>query len=225
MNVIACLYLLFRRSNAIAPNITSPVRLRQWTAAFFAASALSHMWNLPVYLLTSSSDVMQSYLVGALLDCMTVGPLAIVILFVMMQDRRRPLWPVAVMFVPAIVVMALCVASRSDAFLPILYAYVILLIIGLVVYMLHEVRQYGRWLHDNYADLAHKEVWQAFLVLTVVLLALGVYTYVIEGLAFEFFIQVIDVMLVCYLLWRVETLSDLSIPANDANEEMMSHAD
>ena len=93
--------------------------------------------------------------------------------------------------------------------------------------MVREVRQYGRWLHDNYADLAHKEVWQAFLVLTAVLLALGVYTYVIEGLAFEFFIQAIDVMLVCYLLWRVETLSDLSISANDANEEMaaMTHVE
>lgn len=75
--------------------------------------------------------------------------------------------------------------------------------------MLHEVRQYGRWLRDNYADLEHKEVYQTFVVLVVVLLALGVYTYVIEGLAFEFFIQVIDVMLVCYLLWRVEMLSEL----------------
>ena len=219
LNVIACLYLLFRRSNAIAPDITSPVRLRRWTAAFFAASALSHLWNLPVFFLASSDDVMLSYLVGALLDCMTVGPLSIVILFVMIQDRRRPLWPVAVMFLPAVVIVGLAIASRSDAFLLILYAYVILLFIGLVIYMLHEVRQYGRWLRDNYADLLHKEIWQTFVVLIVVLLALGVYTYAIEGLAYEYFIQVIDVMLVCYLLWRVETLSDLSLSMNDANEE------
>lgn len=222
LNVIACLYLLFRRSNAIAPDITSPVRLRRWTAAFFAASALSHLWNLPVFFLTSSDDVMLSYLVGALLDCMTVGPLSIVILFVMMQDRRRPLWPVAVMVLPAVIVIGLAIASCSDDFLLILYAYVILLFIGLVIYMVHEVRQYGRWLRDNYADLAHKEIWQTFVVLIVVLLALGVYTYVIEGLAYEFFIQVIDVMLVCYLLWRVETLSDLSLSMNDANEETVA---
>ena len=223
LNVIACLYLLFRRSNAIAPDITSPVRLRRWTAAFFAASALSHLWNLPVFFLSSSDDVMLSYLVGALLDCMTVGPLPIVILFVMMQDRRRPLWPVAVMCFPAVIVIGLAIASRSDAFLLILYAYVILLFIGLVIYMLREVRQYGRWLRDNYADLVHKEVWQTFVVLIVVLLALGVYTYAIEGLAYEYFIQVIDVMFVCYLLWRVETLSDLSLSVNDANEETAWH--
>ena len=222
LNVIACFYLLFRRGNAIAPDITSPVRLRRWTAAFFAASALSHLWNLPVFFLASGDDVMLSYLVSSLLDCMTVGPLAIAMLFVMMQDRRRLLWPVAVMFVPAVVVMALCVASRNDAFLTILYAYVILLIVGLIIYMVREVRRYGRWLQDNYADLEHKEVWQTSLVLTVVLLALGIYTYAIEGLAYEYFIQVIDVILVCYLLWRVETLSDLGTSADDANEETVA---
>ena len=222
LNVIASLYLLFRRSNAIAPDITSPVRLRRWTAALFAASALSHLWYLPVFFLTSSDDVMLSYLVGSLLDCMTVGPLAIIILFVMIQDRRRPLWPAAVMVFPAVIGIGLAIASRNDDFLLILYAYVILLFIGLVVYMVREVRQYGHWLRDNYADLEHKEVWQTFVVLTIVLLALGVYTYAIEGMAYEYFIQVIDVMLVCYLLWRVETLSDLSLFASDANEETVA---
>ena len=222
LNVIASLYLLFRRSNAIAPDITSPVRLRRWTAALFAASALSHLWNLPVFFLASSDDVMLSYLVGSLLDCMTVGPLAIIILFVMIQDRRRPLWPAAVMVFPAVIGIGLAIASRNDDFLLILYAYVILLFIGLVVYMVREVRQYGHWLRDNYADLEHKEVWQTFVVLTIVLLALGVYTYAIEGMAYEYFIQVIDVMLVCYLLWRVETLSDLSLFASDANEETVA---
>ena len=37
LSLVACCYLLFRRANAIAPNVTPPVRLRRWTAAFFAA--------------------------------------------------------------------------------------------------------------------------------------------------------------------------------------------
>ena len=32
LNLIACCYLLFRRANAIAPDVTSPVRLRRWKA-------------------------------------------------------------------------------------------------------------------------------------------------------------------------------------------------
>ena len=34
--MLASCYLLFRRANAIAPDITPPVRLRRWTAVFFA---------------------------------------------------------------------------------------------------------------------------------------------------------------------------------------------
>ncbi len=211
LNIVACFYLLFRRGNAIAPDITSSVRLRRWTAAFFAVSALSHLWNLPVFFLTSGDNVKLCYLVGALLDCMTVGPLAIVILFAMLQDRRRPLWLVAAMFAPPVIIMALCVAYHSDALMPILYSYAILLIIGLIIYVVCAVRQYGLWLRDNYSDLEHKEVWQSFVVLAAISFALGIYTFDIEGLVLECVIQLADVVLVCYLLWRVETLSELSV--------------
>ena len=38
LSLMACCYLLFRRANAIAPDVTPSVRLRRWTAAFFAAT-------------------------------------------------------------------------------------------------------------------------------------------------------------------------------------------
>ncbi|MBO5584409.1 MAG: AraC family transcriptional regulator [Prevotella sp.] len=218
LNVVACIYLLFRRSNAIAPDITSSERLRRWTAIFFATLALSHLWNFPVYVLSSIDDVRLSYLVGGLLDCMTIGPMAIVILFVMLQDRKRPLWPVALLTVPFVVLMALCVGARSQDFLPILYACFILLAIGLTLYMVLALKQYGRWLRDNYSDLEHKEVWQSFVVLAFILSGLGVYTFDVEGLAYQCFLQIINIVLVCYLLWRVETLSDLKVPLADAVE-------
>jgi len=34
--LIACCYLLFRRGNAFASEVTSPPRLRRWAAAFLA---------------------------------------------------------------------------------------------------------------------------------------------------------------------------------------------
>ena len=95
LSLIACCYLLFRRANAIAPDVMSPLRLRRWTAAFFAAMTLCHLWYLPTYYLTSSDDMMLGFLIAGLLDCMTVIPLTIVVLLVMLQDRRRPLLLVA----------------------------------------------------------------------------------------------------------------------------------
>ena len=77
LSLIASCYLFFRRSNAIAPDVTPPVRLRQWTAAFFAAITLCHLWYLPTYFLSSSSDMAQGYRIAALFDSMTVIPLTI----------------------------------------------------------------------------------------------------------------------------------------------------
>ena len=40
MALMASCYLLFRRGNAFAPDITPPVRLRRWTAVYFAGFLL-----------------------------------------------------------------------------------------------------------------------------------------------------------------------------------------
>ena len=212
LSLITSCYLLFRRANAIAPDITSPVRLRRWTAAFFAALTLSHLWYLPSVFLSSDDDILLCNSIGALLDCMIVYPLVIVVLLCMLQDRRRPLWPVAVMVAPLVVGIAVCIANQNDTLLPMLRIYVLLLGIGLIIYMVREVRQYGRWLRDNYADLEHKEVWQSFLVLTIIIFVFGIYASGVGGMAYEYTVQTLDIVLVCYLLWRVETLSNLSIP-------------
>ena len=211
MAMIASFYLLFRRANAIAPDVTSSVRLRRWTGAFFASVALSHVWYMPIFFLSSSEDIVMTDLIGGLLDFITFFPLAIIVLFAMLQDRRRPLWPVAAMMAPLVAVGIFTAANRTYALLPVAYAYVLLMCIGLIIYMVREVRQYGRWLRDNYADLEHKEVWQSFVVLSIILLVFGIYAFIYEGAVFQYAMQVFYVLLICYLLWRVETLSDLSI--------------
>ena len=209
--LIACCYLLFRRANAIAPDVTPPVRLRRWTAVFFAAIALCHLWYLPMYFLTSPDEVMLGSLIAGWLDCMTVIPLMIIILLTMLQDRRRPLWPVCVMMVPLVVGLVWCIISCSDDILLVLFVYFLLMCFGLIIYMVRANRQYGRWLRDNYADLEHKEVWQGFVVLAIYLLVYAVYLLDVGEQIYEYAMEVIVIVLICYLLWRVETLSDLSI--------------
>ena len=210
LSMTACGYLLLRRANAIAPDVTSPVRLRRWTAAFFASMSLSHLWYLPIAFLTSSEDIFLAYLVGALLDFLTLIPLSVSVLLVMLQDRRRPLWPVGVMVAPAIVGLTACIVNRNDAIIPFLYGYQLALGIVLLLYMVRATRQYGHWLRDNYADLEHKEVWQSLLVLAIILLVFGIYSFALKGPAYKYISQANNFLLVGFLLWRVETLSDLS---------------
>ena len=187
LSLMASCYLLFRRANAIAPDVMSPLRLRRWTAAFFAVFAFCHLWYLPTYFLTSPDDMMLGSLIAGLLDCMMVIPLTIVVLLVMLQDRRRPLWPVAVMVAPLVVGNAFCVATRSDVLLPV--------------------------------DLEQKEVWQGFVVLAIFFLVYAIYSLDAGELIYEFALEVINIVLICYLLWRVETLSDLSISQSLAVNE------
>ena len=209
--LLASCYLLFRRANAIAPNITPPIHLRRWTTAFFAFFALNHLWYMPIFFLSSSEAIMMTDLIGGLLDCMTLFPVAVIVLLAMLQDHKRPLWPVAVMVTPIVVAGAFSVATRSYALLPMVYVYSLLTCMGLIIYMVRALERYGRWLRDNFADLEHKEVWQSFVVLTIIMLVFGIYAFVSEGPVYQYAMQVIILVLVFYLLWRVETLSDLSL--------------
>ena len=208
---IACVYLLLRKGNAFDPDVKTPARLRRWTAVFFAVIALGHVWYLPSVMFTSDDAIMLSMLVGGLLDCLLTVPLAIVILLCMLQDRQRPLWPVWVMMLPMIVGIVFCIVTCSDTIMPMLRIYLLLMGIGLLIYMVREVRRYGRWLRDNYVDLEHKEVWQSFLVLAVILLVFSIYASGFVGVTYEYIVQVCGIVMICHLLWRVETLSDLSI--------------
>jgi AraC-like DNA-binding protein len=128
----------------------------------------------------------------------------------MLQDHRRPLWPIGVMMSPLVVGMMVCAITRSDAIMPVLYAYFLLLGIGLIIYMVRATRQYGRWLRDNYADLEHKEVWQSLVVLAIIMMTFSLYAYEHLGLFFKYAARINTILLTGFLVWRAETLSDLS---------------
>lgn len=210
VSAVACVYLLLRRGNAFTRRISTPKRLRRWTAAFFGIVALGHLWYLPGAMMADGDAAALWMLIGALLDCMLTVPLAIVVLLCMLQDRKRPLWIAWLITAPLIILSAVSVGMRSYALVQWMQGYFLLMAVGFTAYMVRAVRQYGRWLRDNYADLEHKEVWQSLLVLAVIMLLFCYYVSGYGGMAYEFIVQVCGIALVAYLLWRVETLQDLS---------------
>lgn len=133
MSMNASCYLLCRRGNAIAPDVTPSVRLRRWTGTFFATIALCHLWYLPMFFLSSSSDIAQGYRIAGLIDSMTIIPQTIIVLLVMLQDHRRPLWPIAVIVAPLVVGLAWCVVNHSDDLLLVLFIYFLLMWLGFII--------------------------------------------------------------------------------------------
>ena len=218
MSLMACCYLLLRRGNAFAPGITTPQRLRRWTAAFFGFVALGHLWYLPPVFATSHDALRLTLLMGASLDFVFVFPLAFFVIISMLQDRRRPLWPVVLLVMPVVMALVWCGVSGSDALVPVIYGYVMAMGLAFIISMILALRKYGRWLRDNYADLEHKEVWQSFVVLTAILLMLGFYVFGIGGPAYEYIVQFCDFALIAFLLWRVETLQSLTPDPSPSGE-------
>ena len=65
---LGCVYLLFRRGNAFAADVTPPLRLRRWTAAFLAVIALGHVWYWPGTMMADGDAAALWMLIGGLLD-------------------------------------------------------------------------------------------------------------------------------------------------------------
>ena len=210
VSAMACVYLLLRRGNAFTRRISTPKRLRRWTAAFFGILTAGHLWYLPGAMMADGDAAALWMLIGALLDCMLTMPLALVVMLCMLQDRKRPLWIAWLITAPLVILSAVSVGMRSYALVQWMQGYFLLMTVGFTAYMVRQVRQYGRWLRDNYADLEHKEVWQSLLVLAVIMLLFCYYVVGYGSITYEFIVQVCGIALVAYLLWRVETLQDLS---------------
>ena len=215
LDVVAALYLLLRRGNAIAPEVTSPVRLRRWAAAFLIAGALSHSFWL-YYAYHTSLTV---YTIVCFLDMLMLLPSMTGVLLSMLQDRHRSVWPVFILLIPAFILSTLCVIREDSAYFIPAGIYVYALYALLVLQMFFAVRRYGRWLRDNYADLEHKEVLQSFLILALFLLFFVMYSSTSEGSGVLIYLLQIDCIIIAALLvWRVETLQQLSEDASPAAE-------
>ena len=72
--------------------------------------------------------------------------------------------------------------------------------------MVFAVRQYGRWLRDNYVDLEHKEVWVSHILVIVVLIIIILDGFEYQDIIISSIVQLIELTFIGFLLWRVETL-------------------
>ena len=214
--LIAALYLLLRRGNAFAADVTPPLRLRRWAVSFFAVAALAHVWWFLFCVFSgdirSMDDLFQSagYWTAVVLDYVTLLPTTAGTLLSMLQDRRRPVWPVFAALMSLVAMGGVLMVWPNGLFMQIATAYFFLLYVLFTVYVTLAVRQYGRWLRDNYADLERKEVWLTHVLSLVFVLLFILYVLVdINTILLMFLLHFTQLALFVLLLWRVETLPTL----------------
>lgn len=68
------------------------------------------------------------------------------------------------------------------------------------------VKQYGRWLRDNYADLENKEVRLSYALITVIQLLIMIYGFDGEDLTINYIVQFIERSKNSILVYRQGTM-------------------
>lgn len=149
-------YLLWRRGNAFTSDeAESPVILRRWAAAFFAAAALSHVWWLLLSTVWMTGDKPMRDTTAVALDYLTLIPLMMATLLRMLQDCQRPVWPWIVAEIPVAALALAGIIIRYDAMPYVMTAYQLVVVVVFVAYYIMAVRQYSLWL------LAGLPTWSA----------------------------------------------------------------
>lgn len=185
-------------------------RLRRWTAALLLAMAASHVWWYVVGQWCLADDWLVRTITVIMLDQSVLIPLVMGVLLAMLQDRRRPLWPWLLVQVPVAVFGVMGILRRDWFYGYELAHYWQLGVCAVfVTYYIYALRQYGRWLLDNYADLEHKQVWQSLTLALVLFVIYTLYTSNMGALGREYLSQVLTVAIVAFLVWRAETLEEL----------------
>ncbi len=208
---MAALYLLLRRGNAFEPEVSSSRLLRRRTAAFLLAVTLSHVWWWVLGTVWLTDDRLVRNILAIMLDQVTLVPLVAGVLLAMLQDRRRPVWPWWVAEVPVLALGAAGMAGRDwHVGYTLASCWQLALIVAFVIYYSFAVRRYGRWLLDNFADLDHKEVWQSLAFALGLFVVYEVYSSNGGALFREYLSQVLTVAIIAFLVWRVETLQELT---------------
>ena len=228
--VLAAVYLLFRRRNVfmrergpecmtiesprepvrIGHPLPSSLRLRRWTAVLMLTMAASHVWWYAIGQWWLADDWLVRTILVIMLDYTTLVPLTMGMLLAMLQDRRRPLWPWLVMHLSVVISGVAGMVQRSWFFGNEVAHYLqVVVVVVFVAYYIVALWQYGRWLLDNYADLERKKVWQSLVFVMALLIIYLIYTSNSGNLMREYLSQVISIVIIGFLLWRVETLQAL----------------
>ena len=205
---VACIYLCLRKGNAFAADVTPPKLLRRWAAAFYGVAFLSHIW-WALFVIFSGDVHSVSCVAVAVLDCVMLVTTIAGTLFAMLQDRKRPIWPVVTAIIPYAAFLVLYIVYPNGPFADIATAYILLIYVLFIIYMVFAVRQYGRWLRDNYADLEHKEVWVSHVLVVVFLLLIISDGVNVGDIVICYLEQFVQLVLFGLLLWRLETLPQL----------------
>lgn len=213
LTLAVALYLLLRRTNAIAPAVIPPRVVRRWAAAFLLTATASHVWwyMFGTYWLTDDRPARNIALI--MLDHITLVPPATAMLLSMLQDRRRKLWPWLVAELPIVALGIAGIVMQDYKAMHWMNGWQSAVIIAFIVYYFQSLRRYNRWLQHNFADLEHKDIWKSMVFAAVLSVIYEAYCTNPGLMPLEYLSQFFTIFISIFIVWRVETLQELTVEA------------
>ena len=226
--LLGCLYILVTPRSHLAAHVMPPKALRYWTAAFLFIVTASHIWWAVLGTIWLQDDKFLRNTTAIMLDYVTIVPLMMAVFLNLLQDRKRMLWPFVIAHIPIIVMAIYGMVTENIAVSKHMLYYQVAIIAIFVIYYVRALRQYDRWLYENFADFEHKEVWRSLLFLFCFMVLYYAYTSNSGEMTMEYLSQVLSLFIVSFLVWRVETLqtlmpSEVELATSD-NNDMASSA-
>lgn len=213
---IAAGYLLWSRRNAWGDEIIINHRLRR--QAGYAILAIAGSYVFLLLCLGVLSDVETSMFCSATFDGIITYPLIFRFLLLLLQDKQRwkPYYyaPFLLYLVPLI--GWLC--SHSLKWGTVYVTMVTIVIASFIVYYLFAIRNYKRFLLNNYADIEQKEVgWSLGIILIFFLINLP-YMLIFKNPYICFVFYGCEILFVGFLVVHIDKQQVLeNTPSNDAD--------
>ena len=213
LTLAVALYLLLSRTNAFAPAVIPPRVVRRWAAAFLLTATASHVWWYVFGTHWLTDDRPTRNIVLTMLDHITLVPLAITLLLSMLQDCRRKLWPWLVAEVPIVAMGVTGIVMQDDRAMHWMNGWQTAVILAFIVYYFRALKNHNRWLQHNFADLEHKDIWKSMVSAAILIAIYEAYCINPGLMPMEYLSQFFTIFITIFIVWRVETLQELTIEA------------
>lgn len=213
---IAAGYLLFSRRNAWGDEIISNQRLRRQAGYTILAIAGSYVFLLLCLWLLS--DVETSMFCSATFDAAITYPLIFRFLLSLLQDKQRWKPYYYAPFLLYIVPLIGWLCSHNLKWETVYVTMVTIVIVSFIVYYLCAIRNYKRFLLNNYADIEQKEVgWSLGIILIFFLINLP-YILIFKNPYICFVFYGCEILFVGFLVVHIDKQQVLENIASDNDD-------
>ena len=119
---------------------------------------------------------------------------------------------------PVVAVAIVGIATHDERAMHWMNGWQTVVIVAFIARYFFALRDYNRWLEQNFADLEHKDIWRSLLVAGGLGAVYEMYCVNPGLMPVEYLSQVFTIIIAVFIVWRVETLQTLATESSELSD-------